>query len=73
MKPKFLPENAARLSGGGAGLGPAGSIGPLFPICQKHRRNFPDPLPAQQPSPTRWFTVVSASFSLFFLFMCVPT
>ena len=40
MKPKFLPENAARLSGGGAGLGPAGSIGPLFPICQKHRRDF---------------------------------
>ena len=38
MKPKFLPENAARLSSGGAGLGPAGSIGPLFPICQKHRR-----------------------------------
>ena len=27
------------------------------------RRNFPDPLPAQQPSPTRWFTVVSPSFS----------
>ena len=38
------------------------SIGPLFQSVKSTvglRRNFPDPLPAQQPSPTRWFTVVS--------------